>query len=80
MEGGLGNQMFQYAFGRRLALDRGVPLKLDISAYSHDLRRTYELQHYQIQAEIASEEDIASVVGNTFLSGRLNALLDRRKP
>ena len=29
--GGLGNQMFQYAAARRLALAHNVPLKLDIS-------------------------------------------------
>ncbi|PIE55044.1 MAG: hypothetical protein CSA35_02855 [Dethiosulfovibrio peptidovorans] len=31
--GGLGNQMFQYAFGRALALDIGTDLKLDISGF-----------------------------------------------
>ncbi len=30
---GLGNQMFQYAFGRALALDIGTDLKLDISGF-----------------------------------------------
>jgi hypothetical protein len=29
--GGLGNQMFQYAMGRRISLEQGVPLKLDLS-------------------------------------------------
>ena len=31
MKGGLGNQMFQYAAGRRLALRRGTDLRLDVS-------------------------------------------------
>lgn len=34
MQGGLGNQMFQYATGRALALRLGVELKLDISWFS----------------------------------------------
>ena len=37
---GLGNQMFQYAFGRALALRRGVPLRLDLSAYRRERKRT----------------------------------------
>lgn len=32
--GGLGNQMFQYAVGRCLAIRRQAPLKLDISGFS----------------------------------------------
>ena len=31
--GGLGNQLFQYAFGRRLALANGADLLLDASDY-----------------------------------------------
>jgi hypothetical protein len=45
--GGLGNQMFQYAVGRRLSLERGVPLSLDLGWFGHqsgsDTPRSYEL-------------------------------------
>ena len=34
LKGGLGNQMFQYAIGRRLSLKHGVPLELDLSYYA----------------------------------------------
>jgi hypothetical protein len=48
--GGLGNQMFQYAAGRRLALARGVPLRLDLGWYDdqppQDTQRSYELGVY----------------------------------
>ena len=48
--GGLGNQMFQYAFGRRLADGLAVPLKLDISAFgSFYDKRPYTLGALRIE-------------------------------
>ena len=55
--GGLGNQMFQYALGRRLALDRNVPLKLYLNWYEKVDDRQYELDQLNINAEIASYEE-----------------------
>lgn len=56
--GGLGNQLFQYAAGRRLAVARGVELVLDLGWYertpSSDTPRPYELGHYPIQARPAT--------------------------
>lgn len=57
--GGLGNQMFQYALGRRLALDRKVPLKLDITTwYQIHSNHPYGLDNYTINAQIAPIEEI----------------------
>jgi hypothetical protein len=60
--GGLGNQMFQYATGRALALRRGAALKLDLSGFGavgvHTKRR-YELDSFPIHASAASEGDLA---------------------
>jgi len=57
--GGLGNQMFQYALGRRLALDRKVFLKLDTTTwYQIHTNHRYELNNYRINAQIASLEEI----------------------
>lgn len=43
--GGLGNQMFQYAFGRALAEKTGTELLLDLSAY-----RAYRLHNFGLDA------------------------------
>lgn len=56
--GGLGNQLFQYAVGRRLAHDYNVPLKLDISAFNNDPLRTYRLSYFNIVEDIAQPSDI----------------------
>jgi hypothetical protein len=61
--GGLGNQMFQYAFGRRLAHDRGTSLKLDLSFFLTQALRRYELGDLDIQEHVATAEEIAAVKG-----------------
>jgi hypothetical protein len=61
--GGLGNQMFQYAAARRLAWFLNEPLKLDISGYRHYKLRAYGLNHLNISAELASEEECVWLKG-----------------
>jgi hypothetical protein len=55
--GGLGNQMFQYAAGRALALRCGAALKLDLSGFATYAKRRYELGDFPICATPASEAD-----------------------
>ncbi len=60
--GGLGNQMFQYAFGRALSIKHNIPLALDLSSLGQktgvDTPRNYELSIFNIQAQIATPEEI----------------------
>jgi hypothetical protein len=56
LRGGLGNQLFEYACGRALALRNGAPLKLDLTNYrdrSYAERRSYLLDRFQITASEA---------------------------
>ncbi len=61
--GGLGNQMFQYALGRRLSLQNSVPLLLDCRLLNdrtpgrHAVQRQYALDIFQISAPQASLKD-----------------------
>lgn len=54
--GGLGNQLFQYAVARGLALIHNTDLFLDISGYSSSILRKYELGVFNINASIASPD------------------------
>lgn len=56
--GGLGNQMFQYAAGRRLAHEHKTELKLDINDYQKDQFRRYGLDCFKIKAEFASPIEV----------------------
>jgi hypothetical protein len=58
--GGLGNQMFQYALGRRLAYENDIELKMDISAFEKTYRlHSYGLNNFNIDEKIATKEDIS---------------------
>lgn len=59
LKGGLGNQMFQYALGRKLSLKNKNQLKLDVSGYKNDKLRWYSLEPFAISAEIAKPEETA---------------------
>ena len=60
LKGGLGNQMFQYAFGRSLAIYYQTNLLLDISELQNKniqhAYRNYALNVFQIKASIAQQK------------------------
>ncbi|MDP3792937.1 MAG: alpha-1,2-fucosyltransferase [bacterium] len=60
--GGLGNQLFQYALGRRLALKNKTELFLDISRLeSYGKPRQYSLSHLAIAGSIATNKQLAKL-------------------
>jgi Glycosyl transferase family 11 len=63
--GGLGNQMFQYAAGRALALRMDTQLSLDISGLeNYGLHQGYELTRvFKCQVELSDQADIRKVLG-----------------
>ncbi len=66
LQGGIGNQMFQYAIARYLARIMGSELKFDISIFNTNgnkgsdifTPRQYELHHFNISGNIATMSEI----------------------
>ena len=76
LAGGLGNQLFQYATGRRLAWYVKSELKLDVSGYTEDPLREYELGAFNIAENFASDVDSEALTlpRNNRFSGKLQRL------
>lgn len=53
----LGNQMFQYAFGKNLAIKNNTELYLDTGNFHHDIR-TYELAIFNMHVKIATKKQM----------------------
>jgi hypothetical protein len=72
LKGGLGNQMFQYALGRVLAIKNSAELKLDTSFLSLNFKsitkRTYNLDVFNIKAEITHSSYLISILRRIFKS------------
>ncbi|MCI0749979.1 MAG: hypothetical protein L0Y32_05500, partial [Nevskiales bacterium] len=84
--GGLGNQMFQYALGRRLALQHGVPLRFDASfldtVQPGTTPRAFELGHLATDAKLATPQEIAALYhpARRGLAGKWQRVSDALRP
>ncbi len=66
LKGGVGNQLFQYALGRKLAIKNNSILKLDVDGLDRankigDIYRPFALDAYNIKKEIANAEEIKMI-------------------
>lgn len=69
---GLGNQMFNYALGRSLSIQKGYRLKLDLSTFEEEREFpfTYKLHYFNIVEDPASREEIEKIRDGYHLSAR----------
>ena len=82
IKGGLGNQLFQYAVGRGVALHHNLPLKLDLTIFeTYNLHNGYRLDQFSIHADIATENEIINLKGgnNVLFSALRKVGLIKRK-
>jgi len=57
LNGGLGNQFFQYAVARAIAIKNHLELKLDISEFESYKLRNYELGNFNIQENFTTKNE-----------------------
>lgn len=79
LTGGLGNQMFQYAFGRYLATKHHTSLKLDTSYFDEFKLRNYELDVFAFQKELILKKDIEKHFNPTTLFGKIRRKIGNYK-
>jgi hypothetical protein len=64
--GGLGNQMYQYAIAKSIAVKNNDSFKLDVSGFeSYSLHNGYRLNLFNIDGDVATHEDIVSLKGHS---------------
>lgn len=73
LQGGLGNQMFQYAFGYRLAQERGVPLLCDVNLLNPESTSEY---HVMRDLELGRAFDLELEVANCLIVQRFNGVVN----
>lgn len=82
LNGGLGNQLFQYAAGRALSIYHNTKLRLDISLYKKNKARQFDLQYFSINVhKIYSNKKLFRIpfYFNKVIK-RKNGLKDYREP
>jgi hypothetical protein len=66
LTGGLGNQLFQYAFAKSLSMESDVEMKIDTSFYEDYSWHCFSLNPFNISSQKASFEDIQAVRSTGF--------------
>jgi len=71
LTGGLGNQMFQYAFGYSQAKKLGVDFKYNFISHHGDTPRTFELDCFNISANQATPHDMRKFSTGAIIFSRM---------
>lgn len=73
LNGGIGNQLFQFAFGKNIASQNKIKLKFDTTPFSADIDRSFKLKFFNIDHGIADNTDLTYFTkNNTFIKRFFN--------
>ena len=83
LQGGLGNQMFQYAIGKAISIKHNTTLKLDLSFLQDRspkesfIFRDYDLGIFNLDVEISQGKEKNSFIeGNQWLNRQINLIIN----
>ncbi len=76
LNGGLGNQMFEYAMARTVAHRRRTSVRVDLLSLNADRKRCYALGAFKVQGKFASDIDLLSIR----IAARLDRIFKPSKP
>ena len=80
IKGGLGNQLFQYAAGRSLALKTGLPLALDLRHYHRTREHGYALAGFDLANVSLGAADLPPLLRKRPFAYCLSKLANRHPP
>lgn len=76
LQGGLGNQLFQYAFARNMSIENNTNLKFDISWYKNSNNRFFKLNSFNTKIEIASNKEVVKYFKKDNLQRKIQKSID----
>ena len=74
LDGGMGNQMFQYAVGKYLSLKLKAKLKLDTDTYLSNKSRHYALDHLSTEENFSTQREKKSLHRKEYFRRKLNKI------
>jgi Glycosyl transferase family 11 len=83
LNGGLGNQLFQYALARRLAYDRNIEFRVDVNVFANKFqKRAFQLNHLDVIAAPITDRETQKFWGwrNLRYIGKWHEFSELHKP
>jgi len=73
--GGIGNQLFQYYFGRKIADINNTSLKLDNSGFESYSWHKFELNKFNLKFDLATKEEVDIILKENLITKRVQKFL-----